>query len=48
MTLIVIFIPIVISFLKRIRVEEKVLSEAFGRQYKDYIQKTWRLIPGVF
>jgi len=48
MTLTVIFIPIVISFLNRIRVEEKVLSEAFGRQYTDYIQRTRRLIPGVF
>ena len=50
MTLTVIFIPIVIAFYHRIRVEEKVLSEAFGQQYTDYIQRTWRSchLPRLF
>ena len=47
-TLFIIFIPILISFLNRIQVEEKVLSQAFGSQYTDYIKRSWRLIPKVF
>lgn len=30
----------------RIRVEEKALLEAFGQDYGDYMQRTWRLVPG--
>jgi protein-S-isoprenylcysteine O-methyltransferase Ste14 len=32
--------------LYRIRVEEVVLLEAFGQEYQDYKQLTWRLFPG--
>jgi protein-S-isoprenylcysteine O-methyltransferase Ste14 len=48
MTLFIIFIPILIAFLYRIRVEEKVLSQAFGSQYTDYIKSSWKLVPKVF
>lgn len=30
----------------RIRVEEKTLLEAFGGEYGEYMQRTWRLMPG--
>lgn len=30
----------------RIGVEEKALLEAFGQEYGDYMQRTWRLVPG--
>jgi len=30
----------------RISVEEKVLLEAFGTAYRDYMKRTWRLFPG--
>lgn len=30
----------------RISVEEKVLLEAFGTTYRDYMKRTWRLFPG--
>ena len=32
--------------LYRIRVEEPVLVEAFGEEYKGYMQRTWMLFPG--
>ena len=32
--------------LYRIRVEEPVLVEAFGEDYKAYMQRTWMLFPG--
>jgi len=47
-TFFIIFIPILISFLNRIKVEEKVLSQAFGTQYTDYIKRSWRLLPKVY
>ena len=30
----------------RIRIEEQVLLDAFGDEYRAYMQRTWRLIPG--
>jgi protein-S-isoprenylcysteine O-methyltransferase Ste14 len=32
----------------RIRSEEAMLAEAFGRQYSTYEARTWRLIPFIF
>ncbi len=45
------FIPIVMSigFLnKRIREEEAMLIEHFGKDYLNYMKKSYRIIPGVF
>ena len=36
------------SVIYRIRVEDKLLSEHFGAQFKDYALKAKRLIPGVW
>ena len=47
-TFAVIFIPILISFLYRISIEEKVLIEAFGNQYREYVEHSNRLIPGIY
>jgi protein-S-isoprenylcysteine O-methyltransferase Ste14 len=30
----------------RIRVEEKILLQAFGDEYRSYMEHTWRLFPG--
>ena len=30
----------------RINIEEKVLIEVFGVEYRDYMKRTWRLFPG--
>ncbi|WP_123053363.1 isoprenylcysteine carboxylmethyltransferase family protein [Clostridium sp. JN-1] len=32
----------------RIKIEEKVLINSFGKEYLNYINKTWKLIPWVF
>ena len=34
--------------LKRIKLEELVLNNHFGDQYKSYALKTWKLVPYVF
>jgi protein-S-isoprenylcysteine O-methyltransferase len=36
------------AFLYRMRVEERALTEAFGERYRQYLQRTARLIPGVY
>lgn len=37
-----------ISKLYRIRVEETMLQKSLGKAYKDYAERTWRLIPYVY
>lgn len=37
-----------IGCLRRIQVEEDALLEAFGGQYRAYMERTWRLIPFVY
>ena len=44
----VVFLPVLFAFIHRINIEEKVLTEQFGKQYLDYIRKTKRLIPFVY
>lgn len=45
---IIVFIPILASFLYRINVEEKVLVTAFGDEYIEYSERTERLIPWLY
>jgi protein-S-isoprenylcysteine O-methyltransferase Ste14 len=47
-SLIVIFIPVTIAFLYRIRIEEKLLTDQFGNDYIDYMKKTNCLIPFIY
>jgi protein-S-isoprenylcysteine O-methyltransferase Ste14 len=44
----IIFIPICLAFLYRIRVEEDTLIKTFGNEYLDYCASTKRLIPGIY
>lgn len=37
---------LLLAFSYRIRLEEQVLSAAFGTLYRDYMARTWRLFPG--
>ncbi|NIU00696.1 MAG: DUF1295 domain-containing protein [Nitrosopumilaceae archaeon] len=48
LTLLVIFLPICLAFLYRIKIEENALRQAFPDEYNDYIQSTKRLIPGIY
>jgi protein-S-isoprenylcysteine O-methyltransferase Ste14 len=46
--ILVVLVPIFVAFVRRMRVEESALTEALGGQYRDYIQRTKRLVPGVY
>jgi len=48
LSFLIIFFPILCSFLYRISVEEEALSNSFGSRYEDYRRKTRRLIPLVY
>jgi protein-S-isoprenylcysteine O-methyltransferase Ste14 len=48
LSIIVIFIPILLSFINRMQVEEKVLIEEFGEEYLNYSNKTYRIFPGIY
>jgi protein-S-isoprenylcysteine O-methyltransferase len=47
-SLLVTLVPAFLVFLRRMRVEERVLLEALGDQYRDYMHRTKRLIPAVY
>jgi protein-S-isoprenylcysteine O-methyltransferase len=46
--ILVILVPIFVAFGRRMRVEESALTEALGDQYRDYIRRTKRLVPGIY
>ena len=46
--LLVILLPIVAVFIRRMNVEEEALSRALGSRYVDYMKRTKRLVPGVY
>jgi len=41
-------LPIIAAFLWRVRIEERVLLEALGQNYRAYVERTKRLIPFVY
>jgi protein-S-isoprenylcysteine O-methyltransferase len=47
-SLAVMMVPIFLVFLRRMRVEEAALLQAFGDQYRDYMRRTKRLIPAIY
>ena len=48
LSLIILFVLITISFIYRIRIEEKLLTEQFGNGYLEYQKKTYRLFPWIY
>lgn len=44
----IVFLPVLYTFLVRIRIEEKVLLEQFGEKYKEYSGRTKRLVPFLY
>ena len=48
LSLIIIFVPIMITFINRINIEEKLLQQQFGSEYEEYKKKTKRLIPWIY
>ena len=47
-SLLSLLVPICLVFLRRIHVEEAVLLQALGDQYRDYMRRTKRLIPAIY
>lgn len=35
-------------FFGRVFEEERMMERAFGDEYRDYMRRTWRILPGVF
>jgi protein-S-isoprenylcysteine O-methyltransferase Ste14 len=48
LSLCVIAIPIIISFIYRINIEEKLMLQQFGAEYINYQKNTKRLIPLIY
>jgi protein-S-isoprenylcysteine O-methyltransferase Ste14 len=47
-SLLSLLVPICLVFLRRIHIEEEVLLQALGNQYRDYMRRTKRLIPAIY
>lgn len=47
-SLAVILLLVVPSFLYRIHVEERLLINEFGTEYREYMRKTHRLVPWIY
>jgi protein-S-isoprenylcysteine O-methyltransferase len=48
LSLIIIVLPVLAAFQRRIGIEEAALSQALGKRYTQYMARTRRLIPGVY
>jgi len=48
LSLIIIFVPILVTFINRINIEETLLFKEFGSGYEDYKKRTKRLIPWIY
>ena len=46
--LLMIIVPPLLVFLRRIRIEEAALLAGLGDNYRAYMQRTRRLIPGLY
>ena len=47
-SLTIIIVPLLVTFINRINIEEKLLQNQFGVYYSDYKKKTKRLIPWLY
>ncbi len=48
LSLAVVFIPVLLSFIYRVNIEENVLQQQFGDEYRNYMKKSYRLLPFVY
>ena len=47
-SLVLIVMPVLLVFLRRMQVEEAALLQAFGDRYRDYSRRTKRVIPAIY
>jgi protein-S-isoprenylcysteine O-methyltransferase len=48
LALVVLLVPIIAALLRRIDVEEQALVNALGERYRSYMERTKRLVPGIY
>jgi hypothetical protein len=48
LSLAVLLLPVALALGYRMRVEEQVLIEALGEEYRSYCRRTRRLVPGLY
>ena len=48
LSLIIILVPIIVTMINRINIEENLMYVQFGSEYEDYKKKTKRLIPMIY
>lgn len=48
LSIVILFFTGLITYIWRIRVEERMLSEQFGPTFEEYKKKTWALIPFIW
>ncbi len=48
LSLIIIVVPVLLTFLNRIKIEESTLLNQSGLDYSEYMKRTWRLIPWIY
>ena len=48
LSLLIIMIPVIATFINRINIEEKLLFGQFGSEYEEYRRKTKRLVPLIY
>jgi protein-S-isoprenylcysteine O-methyltransferase len=48
LSLIIVVLPVLAAFMRRMSIEERALSQALGEPYTQYMAHTKRLIPGVY
>jgi len=48
LSFIIIMLPILVTFINRIYIEEKLLRKEFGSEYEEYSKRTKRLIPLIY
>jgi protein-S-isoprenylcysteine O-methyltransferase len=46
--MLVLIVPVLVVFLRRMNVEEAALIQGLGERYRDYMRHTKRLIPGIY
>lgn len=47
-SMLVVVIPVLLSFIYRIHIEEDLLRAEFGSAYEDYCNRTKRLVPLIY
>jgi len=46
--MLIVFIPVLLAFMNRMRIEEELLVSNFGQEYIEYKKRTWRLLPFIY